>query len=120
MTIHFKKVAKQRYIKLRSNFIKRSAGAAGFTLLEVMVSLAIISTAFAAVLSLHSDSMELVINSRARTKAAELAQYKMTEIEITGLDKISVFRFSHYQFRMQCDLDYPLLRRIQFPCRAVG
>ena len=57
----------------------------GFTLLEVMVSLAILATAFAAVLRLHSDSMEMLISSRVHTRAAELAQYKMIEIESVGL-----------------------------------
>ena len=91
-------------IKLRSNFIKRSVRAAkprfikywagcpkfyrGFTLLEVMVSLAILATAFTAVLKLHSDSMEMVISSQAHTKGADLAQYKMTEIEISGLKNL--------------------------------
>lgn len=57
----------------------------GFTLLEVMVSLAILATAFAAALRLHSDSMGVLISTRIHTKAAELAQYKMTEIEMAGL-----------------------------------
>ncbi len=92
------------YIKLRNNFVKRSVRAAkprfinfltcrqkfyrGFTLLEVMVSLAILATAFTAVLKLHSDSMEMVISSQAHTKGADLAQYKMTEIEIAGLKNL--------------------------------
>jgi|GEM_PF-1024971 len=58
---------------------------AGFTLLEVMVSLAILATAFAAALRLHSDSIGILVSTRIHTKAAELAQYKMTEIEIDGL-----------------------------------
>ena len=53
-------------ILMNQNVIRRSKG---FTLLEVMVSLIIIATAFAAVLRLHSDSMEMVINSRVQTKA---------------------------------------------------
>ena len=60
----------------------------GFSLLEVMVAMAILATAFAAVLRLHSDSMEMVISSRAHTKAAELAQYKMTEIKNAGLENL--------------------------------
>ena len=100
------------FIKLRSNFIKRSVRAAnlpavrqagprfikfwagcpkfyrGFTLLEVMVSLAILATAFTAVLKLHSDSLEMVISSQAHTRGADLAQYKMTEIEIAGLKNL--------------------------------
>ena len=60
---------------------------AGFSLLEVLVAMAILATAFAAVLRLHSDSMDMVIASRAHTKALELAQYKMTEIELSGIEK---------------------------------
>jgi prepilin-type N-terminal cleavage/methylation domain-containing protein len=92
------------YIKLRNNFVKLSIRAAkprfikfltcrqkfyrGFTLLEVMVSLAILATAFTAVLKLHSDSMEMVISSQAHTRGADLAQYKMIEIEIAGLKNL--------------------------------
>ncbi|MEW6664829.1 MAG: prepilin-type N-terminal cleavage/methylation domain-containing protein [Thermodesulfobacteriota bacterium] len=57
----------------------------GFTLLEVMVSLAILATAFAAALRLHSDSMGMLISSRIHTNAAELAQFKMTDIERLGI-----------------------------------
>lgn len=57
----------------------------GFTLLEVMVSMAILATAFVAVLKLHGDSMEMIISSRISSKASELAQLKLTEIELTGL-----------------------------------
>jgi general secretion pathway protein I len=60
----------------------------GFTLLEVMVALAILATAFAAVLKLHADSMEMMIASRVHTSAAQLAQFKMTEVEIQGLENL--------------------------------
>ena len=72
-------------------FFPRSAGDKinGFTLLEVMVALAILATAFTALLKLHSDSIEMAVSSRVHTKAAELAQYKMTEIELTGLNKLN-------------------------------
>jgi general secretion pathway protein I len=62
-----------------------TAASDGFTLLEVMVALAILATAFAAALRLHSDSMGILLSARIHTKAAELAQFKMTEIEIAGL-----------------------------------
>lgn len=61
---------------------------AGFTFLEVMVALAILATAFAAVLKLHSDSIEMMITSRIRTTAAQLAQYKMTQIEALGIENL--------------------------------
>ena len=63
-------------------------GDRGFTLLEVMVSLAILATAFAAALRLHSDSIGMLISSRIHTKAAELAQFKMTDIERLGLKNL--------------------------------
>lgn len=67
---------------------RRSRG--GFTLLEVLVSMAILATAFAAVLRLHSDSMDMVIASRIHTKALELAQYKMTEVELSGVQNVTM------------------------------
>lgn len=50
-----------------------------------MVALAILATAFTAALRLHSDSMGVLISARIHTKAAELAQFKMTEVEIAGV-----------------------------------
>jgi general secretion pathway protein I len=60
----------------------------GFTLLEVMVALAILATAFVAVLKLHADSVEMMIASRVHTTAAQLAQFKMTEVEIQGVENL--------------------------------
>ncbi len=69
---------------------KRSNRGSGFTLLEVLVSMAILATAFAAVLRLHSDSMDMVIAGRVHTKALDLAQYKMTEIELAGVQNVTM------------------------------
>jgi len=60
----------------------------GFTFLEVMVALAILATAFAAVLKLHADSIGMLLASRMHTSAAQLAQYKMTQIEVTGIENL--------------------------------
>jgi general secretion pathway protein I len=60
----------------------------GFTFLEVMVALAILATAFAAVLKLHADSVEMLLVSRMHTSAAQLAQYKMTQIEVMGVENL--------------------------------
>ena len=54
-----------------------------------MVALAILATAFAAVLKLHGDSIEMLLASRIHTKAAQLAQYKMTQIEVMGVENLS-------------------------------
>ena len=55
-----------------------------------MVAMAILATAFAAVLRLHSDSMDMVLESRIKTKALELAQYKMTDLELSGLGNLGL------------------------------
>jgi type II secretion system protein I len=81
------RAAKPRFIR---SFSVRQRSYQGFMLLEVMVSLAILATAFVAVLKLHSDSIEMLITSRIHTKGAELAQYKMTEIELVGPGKIAL------------------------------
>jgi general secretion pathway protein I len=71
--------------------VKKSAKFySGFTLLEVMVALAILATALVAVLKLHADSVEMMIASRTHTSAAQLAQFKMTEVEILGLEKLQL------------------------------
>jgi general secretion pathway protein I len=72
--------------------VKKSAKFySGFTLLEVMVALAILAIAFVAVLKLHADSVEMLIASRIHTSASQLAQFKMTEVEIVGLENLGLF-----------------------------
>jgi general secretion pathway protein I len=72
--------------------VKRSAKSCrGFTLLEVMVALAILAIAFVAVLKLHADSVEMLIASRIHTTASQLAQFKMTEVEVVGLENLGLF-----------------------------
>ena len=58
--------------------------------MEVMVAMAILATAFTAVLKLHSDAMDMVIAGRTHTQGAELAQYKLTEIELGGLEGLKL------------------------------
>lgn len=54
---------------------------AGFTLLEVMVAMAILAMTLVAVYQLQSQSISLATESRFRTSAALLAQSKMADIE---------------------------------------
>ncbi len=61
----------------------------GFTLLEVMVSVAILATAFVSVLKLHSDSLNMLITARKHSICYQLAQYKMTEVENEGINNIT-------------------------------
>jgi general secretion pathway protein I len=53
----------------------------GFTLLEVMVAMAIIAIALTAVLGLQSQSLSLASEAKFSTTVAFLAQSKMAEIE---------------------------------------
>jgi general secretion pathway protein I len=60
----------------------------GFTLLEVMIALAIIATALIAVLGSQSQSLSLASETKFSTTAIFLAQHKMAELEAedpTGL-----------------------------------
>jgi general secretion pathway protein I len=60
----------------------------GFTLLEVMISVAIIAIAFVAVLGAQSRGISLSEESRFNTTAALLAQGKMAEISAFGTNAI--------------------------------
>lgn len=54
----------------------------GFTLIEVMISLAIVATAIVALLGLHHQSLQSVIRGQELTRAAMLAQEVMTLAEL--------------------------------------
>lgn len=61
----------------------------GFTLLEVMVSVAIISIGLTALLGSHSQSVSLASEAKFNTTAALLAQGKMAQFELEGIQDIS-------------------------------
>ena len=67
---------------------KISNGFFGFTLLEVMVSLAIIAIALMAVLGSQSQGSSLANESRFNTTAVLLAQSKMAEMETRSINDI--------------------------------
>ncbi len=68
---------------------RRNFGLSGFTLLEVMVAMAIIATALTAVLGSQSQSLSLASEAKFRTTAAFLAQGKMAEIEAEKADNLT-------------------------------
>jgi general secretion pathway protein I len=55
--------------------------AAGFTLLEVMVALAVMSIVLVSVYRMHSQSLTMITAARFYTQAPLLAQSKMAELE---------------------------------------
>lgn len=54
----------------------------GFTLLEVMVALAVIATAFTALLGLHVRNLKLAARDQAYTQALLLARSMISEVEL--------------------------------------
>ncbi|HEY8517834.1 MAG TPA: prepilin-type N-terminal cleavage/methylation domain-containing protein [Candidatus Binatia bacterium] len=64
--------------------VLRRRGASGFTLLEVMVALAVIATAFTALLGLHVRNLRLAAREQAYAQALLLARSLITEVELGG------------------------------------
>lgn len=65
----------------RAEFTTRFRCGRGFTLLEVMIALAILSTAMIALLSLGNRSISVRAEVQRVTHATLLAEQKMTEVE---------------------------------------
>ncbi|MCX5850036.1 MAG: type II secretion system minor pseudopilin GspI [Deltaproteobacteria bacterium] len=58
--------------------------ASGFTLMEVMIAMAILAIALVAVFQSQSQSISMSTDSRFMTSAALLAQSKMAEVETSS------------------------------------
>ncbi len=61
----------------------------GFTLIEVLISLAIMAIVLVAVFKLHAQSLSLNAATRFHTTAALLLQTKLTEIKSTPFDELT-------------------------------
>jgi general secretion pathway protein I len=61
----------------------------GFTLLEVLIAVAILATALAAVLRMNAMNQQALFESRLLTTASLLAASKCAELESAGLDKLA-------------------------------
>ncbi len=68
-------------------FSQKKSSRAGFTLLEVMVAVAIIAMSFVSLLGSQSQSISIAEISRFETTAAMLAREKLTELQLTGFDQ---------------------------------
>lgn len=69
-------------MKLRTPRVGRGQRVSGFTLLEVMIALAVVAIALVALLGLHHQDLQSVIQTQDRTRAAMLAQGVMTQAEL--------------------------------------
>lgn len=70
----------KRRLMMTSRFLHVADRAAGFTLLEVMISVAVIAISLTALLGLQSQSISLANEAKINTLAGLLAQSKMAQI----------------------------------------
>ena len=66
--------------------------ARGFTLIEVMVAIAILGIALMGLLGLHHQSMQSVIRAQQATRASMLAQAVMTEAELERFPDLGYYQ----------------------------
>lgn len=94
----------------------RRTGEAAFTLLEVMIALAIVGIALVALLSLNTRSIQVHSRLQKITQATLLAQEKMSETEVLAETKSLAFSaddgvceppFSDYRWQLSFD-DTPI------------
>jgi general secretion pathway protein I len=79
----------------------------GFTLLEVMIALAVVAIAMLALLSLDHQDMQSVIRAQDLSRAAMLAQSVMTQVEIGPFPEVSA---TSGNFDRMFPRDYPNFR----------
>ena len=65
-------------------YFKRKTRAQGFTLLEVLVAVAILAIAMVAILKANVQSLDTLTESRERSTASLLAASKLAEVEAAG------------------------------------
>ena len=83
---------------------KKGADTGGFTLLEVVVALAIIATAFTALLGLHTQNLKTIARDRGYTEALFLAREKLAQVELQGVPEPG---FSSGDFEGKFPGEYP-------------
>jgi general secretion pathway protein I len=91
----------------------------GFTLLEVMIAVAVLTIALTAILGLQSRSLTLAAESRFHTTAALLAQNKMSEMAVMDMGNLTSDSgdfsdvFSDYSWRVSVqNTDLPGLEKM--------
>ncbi len=84
------------------NHLRRSARA--FTLIEVMVAIAILGIALMGLLSLQHQSIQSVIRAQQSTRASMLAQAVMTEAE---LEQFPDLGYTHGNFNASFPGEFP-------------
>ncbi len=89
----------------------------GFTLLEVMVSLAIISITFPIMLSLVHRQVDVHLSSERLTIGVLLAQEKIVETELAGIPELGQttgdFGARYPSYRWERDIQNTLISRVR-------
>lgn len=95
---------------------------AGFTLLEIMIALAIVAIALVSLLGLANRSIAVQERLQRTTRGTLLAQEKMTEIELAAAAKTLVFEpaegifaepFSDFRWRLEfADTPLPVVTQV--------
>ncbi len=78
-----------RFLTNKKSITTAGCGCAGFTLIEVMVALAILSIALTGIFRLHSQTMMVSGTARFYSLAPTLAQAKLSEIERQAFNALS-------------------------------
>ncbi len=74
----------------RSDRARSGCVSEGFTLLEVMIAMAVLGIALLALLTLHHQSLQSVIHSRDISRAAMLCEAVMTQAELDQFPNVGV------------------------------
>jgi len=75
-------------LKLFKKKREKFSVASGFTLLEIMIAMAVLAISLVAVFQSQSQSISMISRSRFETTAPLLAQAKMAELEAAGADDL--------------------------------
>jgi general secretion pathway protein I len=92
----------------------------GFTLMEVMIAMAILAIALVSIFQLQSQSISMATDSRFMTTAALLAQSKMVEVEarpsLSSQSESGDFGTDYPQYTWQLqigDTQFPQFKKIE-------
>jgi type II secretion system protein I len=100
--------------------MKGKKTARGFTLMEVMIAMAILAIALVTIFQSQSQSISMTGNSRFLTTASLLAQGKMAEIEMLDMKDVRTDSgdfgdgFPGYGWRVEVkDTDFDVVKKIE-------
>lgn len=89
----------------------------GFSLLEVLVAIAILATAFTALLGLHTQNLRTIARERSYSEALFLARERLATIELQGTPELGQSsgdfegpypgEYPGYRWELQVDIPFP-------------